>query len=85
MSILIKGVSMPKTCEDCPCFDEGFYYCNVKKENLSERLFDHTKDPPPNWCPLIEIPDVYIDIAKAFMTELTDKVCIKGDTEGIIY
>lgn len=80
MSILIKGMAMPKNCEECPCFDEGFYYCNVKKENLSERLFDHTKDPPPNWCPLVELPSHGDLIDRDALTTVTEMIDGKWKT-----
>lgn len=52
MSILIKGMDMPKSCEDCPCayFTEGAYSdeCQVTHK--------HITDEKPTDCPLIEIP-----------------------------
>ncbi len=52
MSILIKGIDMPKDCEGCPCayFTEGAYTdeCQV--------THNHITDEKPTDCPLIEIP-----------------------------
>ena len=79
MSILIKGMDMPKNCEECR-FDAGGY-CTAKSINFLD--WSNVDDQPkPSWCPLIEIPDVYIDMSKAFMTELANKVCIKGEEDG---
>ena len=55
MSILIKGMEMPKNCDDC-CLrqqNEGFVgYCGITK-TLDVRSFE--KDKLSN-CPLIKIP-----------------------------
>lgn len=45
MSILIKGIEMPKNCFDC----EIFGLCSLK-----DRL-EHIEDRNPD-CPLVEIP-----------------------------
>lgn len=63
MSIIIKGMDMPKSCEDCPCayFTEGAYSdeCQVTHK--------HITDEKPTDCPLIEIDDEAIDIAQDIM------------------
>ena len=48
MSVLIKGMEMPKNCGECPMVCE-FDLCHITKggRTLSER--------PPH-CPLIEVP-----------------------------
>lgn len=55
MSVLIKGMEMPKCCEDCPLGEESdslYYSCYPQG-------LDYTHDPKsgrmPN-CPLIEVP-----------------------------
>ena len=70
MSILIKGMEMP-ICRTCPCGEEKLYgnLCRITNE-IVPWAFDRGDK-----CPLIEVPDVYIDISKAFMTELCNKVC----------
>ena len=53
MSVLIKGMEMPKDCEWCPlCENIGDLGCSVKHLVILRR---HGQDKP-SWCPLIEIP-----------------------------
>ena len=57
MSLVIKGLNMPKNCLLCPCCAyEGIgvgrqYYCQV----IDEELYVSENHHPKN-CPLIEIP-----------------------------
>ena len=57
MSILIKGMEMPKNCRACPFEHIAISYCNVIKKSTShypsgkEILTPRHKD-----CPLVEIP-----------------------------
>ena len=52
MSILIKGVEMPKSCGDCPCQQEEYGYCQVIEEEA--RFCDYKSRP--EWCPLAPVP-----------------------------
>lgn len=52
MSILIKGGVMPLTCEECPCYDNNDYSCNVTGRGVIEYRFDGRPDD----CPLVEVP-----------------------------
>lgn len=46
MSILIKGMKMPKCCDDCDFIQHGVgEWCYITEKNL------------PCDCPLIELPD----------------------------
>ena len=51
MSILIKGVMIPKDCTSCPCFIDEYMYCNTVKRHISV-----TSDRP-KFCPLVEVPE----------------------------
>ena len=58
MSILIKGVEMPKSCEECQVCDYEEGNCLLTGTN---RISDGRNTLPHNgerrdWCPLIEIP-----------------------------
>ena len=57
MGVLIKGMEMPKTCDDCPLLDWDLSYikCGVvnRKFKVNE---EHFKDSRAYDCPLIEIP-----------------------------
>ena len=57
MSILIKGIKMPKCCADCPCFYD-FISCQALfdgTDDFSMSGFDEFKERLPN-CPLAEVP-----------------------------
>lgn len=76
MAVLIKGINgLPKTCAECPIYDCEYLRCNITNTEPWQGHEDDDVVPIPSDCPLIEIPDVYIDISKAFMTELCNKVC----------
>ena len=54
MSILIKGMGMPKNCDECPCYyeTEGAWRneCEVLRKEYT------ASENRPSWCPLIELP-----------------------------
>lgn len=57
MSVLIKGIKMPKCCADCPCFYD-FISCQALSdgtEDFSASGFDEFRERLPN-CPLVEVP-----------------------------
>ena len=54
MSVVIRGMKMPKSCDECPCYyeTEGAWRneCEVfGKEYIAD-------DYRPEWCPLVELP-----------------------------
>ena len=57
MSIIIRGMKMPKSCNDCPC-QYDYLYCKATDKQFEYReepyvdMFD-TRMP---WCPLVELP-----------------------------
>lgn len=65
MSILIRGMEMPKNCKECRFCVNGFtddapmYECAVQSyENVSVLVESGGKpfDFRPDWCPLTELP-----------------------------
>ena len=65
MSILIRGMEMPKNCDECRFCVNGFtddapmYECAVQSyENVSVLVESGGKpfDFRPDWCPLTELP-----------------------------
>ena len=58
MSVIVKGMEMPKNCEECMAYicyktwsgDHGDCFCGLTKRDVlnPEKIED--------WCPLIEIP-----------------------------
>ena len=51
MSILIKGMEMPKNCKECALYIEGACYAKGYRDYRS--IMDTAK---PDDCPLIELP-----------------------------
>ena len=50
MSILIKGMEMPKDCNKCPMTVEG--YCRIIGYPNGDAINNRYK---PLWCPLVEV------------------------------
>lgn len=61
MSVLIKGMEMPKECRECPMMDYGTMtgetYCEVNGKTLAESYRTIEFDGRPDWCPLVELPE----------------------------
>ena len=60
MSVLVKGMKMPKTCIECPMQFGGF--CFVQPPEIDEaRVFPTVVEcwekKKPTWCPLEEVED----------------------------
>ena len=62
MSVLVKGMDMPKCCTECSCCrhdnwnGETAHQCNVSLITFSAEDENWIYDQRPNWCPLVEIP-----------------------------
>ena len=73
MSIIIKGVEMPKNCDECPCiawrYDDDSPACCVLEKDIS----DYTKRLAD--CPLVEIktPHGRLIDADALILALMDR------------
>ena len=63
MSVLIKGVDMPKVCADCPCFYDNIC-CNALPYGegafSDHKGFDEYDGRLPN-CPLVEVDGEKMD------------------------
>ena len=57
MSILIKGMEMPKNCMSCPFPAVGVdaYYCHCPTQDGKEYDFKDAETIPDD-CPLVEVP-----------------------------
>ena len=57
MSILIKGMDMPKNCKACVCsnyYDRmDMFMCDITNEQIDEKQWKRERHPN---CPLIELP-----------------------------
>ena len=60
MSVVIKGMKMPKECRDCPLemyyMNSGDTRCRAKNKILAEDFKAIPFDGRPDWCPLVEVP-----------------------------
>ena len=69
MSVLVKGMELPKNCfkDDCPCLNMESGYCQADKE---QRYVDGDR---PDWCPLAEVPTPHgrlIDVSTAYQNTM---------------
>lgn len=55
MSVLIKGLKMPKCCDECPMLYE-YRFCALTDDHASCIEWKTEEKRMPN-CPLIELPD----------------------------
>ena len=65
MSILIKGMRMPKNCIKCPMQFGGMCYvmpADVDESRVAPTVEEAWKQGKPDWCPLIEIPESHGDL-----------------------
>ena len=61
MSVLIRGMKMPKECRECYLLEYYEYLgetqCSVTRRMLAERGKPISFDGRPSWCPLVEVPE----------------------------
>lgn len=53
MSVIVKGMEMPKNCNECRFAVDGWCYANPKQANgeaLNKRI-------RTNWCPIRPLPE----------------------------
>lgn len=58
MSVVIRGMKMPETCDECPCHhyhSAGRYVCEATPMFYPWNLAN-TKGIRKEWCPLVELP-----------------------------
>lgn len=70
MSVLIKGMKMPKGCLGCPCINAKYNECMILQRRTTDVMTRMTD------CPLIELPDhgdlVERDALEKELIELSD-------------
>lgn len=57
MSVLIKGMEMPRNCLECELY--GAMYssgCDVASLGIPKR-YNYDPHTRPDWCPLVELPE----------------------------
>lgn len=75
MSILIKGMKMPKNCDKCILSSSTAMRCDATKKSL----VTDTYPKRPSWCPLVKVPEPHGRLIDA------DKLCeyARNSTMGI--
>ena len=54
MSVVIRGMKMPRNCDECPCYYETEGAWRNECEVLGKEYI--ADDYRPEWCPLVELP-----------------------------
>ena len=66
MSVLIKGMELPKDCRECKMLTyystSGCSMCDISGNALARNFKPIPFDGRPDWCPLIEIPESHGDL-----------------------
>ena len=61
MSVIVKGMRMPDTCEECQvsCEVGSDLYCQVTDEGneWGWKKSENGFEARPDWCPLVELPE----------------------------
>ncbi len=80
MSVIVKGMEMPKKCQECDLYIEDA--CYAKGYRDYRRIMDKSK---PDDCPLIELPPHgrLIDADNLNIHDISpvDGFCVMGVTE----
>lgn len=77
MSVLIKDMEMPETCEHCPFHvyhSRGEYVCRATVMLYPMNLAN-SKGIRKDWCPLSEVPEPCEDKLKKIADALSEKMC----------
>ena len=83
MSVIVRGMEMPKSCEECNFCVNGFtdeapiYECACQSDDMVSVLVDYNGEPfdfRPDWCPLIPLPSEHGDLIDrdALMIDVMD-------------
>ena len=75
MSIIIKGMEMPKDCNKCPMTVDG--YCRIIGYPNGNAIIKRYK---PLWCPLVEVPTPHGDLIDRRELEV-----VSNKPEGVTY
>ena len=79
MSILIKGMKMPKNCNDCNFQAGGWCFARSSEPYFSDWCVSDVSERPP-WCPLVELPPHGRLIDADVLTTVTEMVNGKWKT-----
>ena len=60
MSVIVKGIKMSETCEECTYQTKGACFASgVNKGTITIRRMDKDR---PDWCPLVPLPEKHGDL-----------------------
>ena len=64
MSVLVKGMEMPETCDECEfhCYHSYGEYVCVAAPLLYPFNLANSKGRRKSWCPLVEVPAPHGDL-----------------------
>lgn len=78
MSVLVKGMEIPKCCCVCPCFNDEYCYCQATDKELGSILIDRRHSD----CPLIEVPE-WIPVTERLPDSSDEYVLCCGSKGGM--
>jgi len=63
MSVIIRGVDIPETCYECPCWWEdgecwATSYCQAGSEYVENPMDDNEQTKRPDDCPILDFDEV---------------------------
>ena len=82
MSVLIKGIKMPKSCLQCGACIEGdcdYHYCGYDQD---EREIELKFNYRPKWCPLVEAVEQPVKLGEWINDGCITKCDQCGETKG---
>lgn len=66
MSVIVKGMEMPKDCRECRMMEyherTGKTWCKPADGLLADTYRPIMYDGRPDWCPLVELPEHHGDL-----------------------
>lgn len=77
MSVLIKGMKMPKGCLGCPCINAKYNECMILQRRATDVMTRMTD------CPLVELPDHGDLIDREALVALWEKDIVDNKESGI--
>ena len=78
MSVLVKGMRMPKSCGECFFYDDGGCFVTM---NIVLLKRDEYK---PKWCPLVEITEDEENWLDGMNTFYCDRnICASNEVNGV--
>ncbi len=94
MSVLIRGMKMPKDCPMCPFahwtkVTDEFTGCDIVGGKKYARIKDKeyaNSSTRPDWCPLVELPEKHGDLIDrdALPFEYVQEVGLEGQMHCVV-